>query len=151
LAGLVIIVAVFAAGALAAACGGDSSGGSSAAAANDKFVGNWAPVDARLEITWADAKSYGISLATGSFGGLTVEKAGDAYTVVLVGNDDVASDPLPGTASGDVLAFDIPIMESSPTKATLTVAADGSAKVAFGTDSDGWAFKKVGALTTESK
>lgn len=151
-AGILLVLTVLAAGVLAAACGGDSSGSASSPAVPDKFAGFWAPVDATLEITWGDSKSYGISMANGSSGGLIVDHpGGNTYSVMVVGKDDARSDVLPATVTGDVLSFDFPVLESMPTKVTLTVAADGSAKVAFGEGGSDWDFKHVDALTTKSK
>ena len=154
-AGALVALALVAAVLYVAACGGSDSGSGDSGGgttSDDRFAGAWAPVDARLEIAWSDSeKWYGISLAGDgeSYGGLLVDKDGDAYTVTMVGLGGTRTDAFAAKVNGDALTFEMPIMDT-PTVMTLTLTGEDAADVSFGEGASPWAFTKVDELVEET-
>lgn len=147
---VVIVLAValgVSAGGLLAACSEGSS--SSDAEPQSAFAGKWEPVDASWDITWGDGgRSYSI-VSGGSGGGLEVEESDEGLMVTLVGKSGARSDALPATESDDVLSFDVPISEESPTGVTLTSTGEGTAALAFVDSDSTWDFQKTDEITVE--
>jgi hypothetical protein len=145
---LLLVLALALAPAALAACGGDDAPAEEQPA-QSAFVGDWAPVDASLDITWGGDEGRSYSLSSGGEGGtLEVAQQGDAITVTLVGKSGGRTDPMPADEEGEALAFAIPISEEMPTEATLTSTGDGLADLAFADSDMTWSFKKSGAGAT---
>lgn len=144
---LLVLVLALALAALAA-CGGEDAPAEEQPA-QSVWVGDWAPVDASLDITWGEDEGRSYALSSGGEGGiLEVAQQGDALTVTLVGMSGARTDPMPAEEQGTTLAFAIPISEETPTEVTLTSTGEGLADLGFDDSDMTWGFKKSDAGAT---